>query len=172
MLVDTLIHARWIIPVEPAHATYDQHNLVIHGGRIIDVLPSAQARQQYQAHEILELDQHVLLPGFINCHTHAGMSLMRGIADDLPLMTWLQNHIGPLEAKWMNEAFVQDGTDLAIAEMLLSGTTCFNDMYFFPDVAAKQVKKTGIRANLGLIAIDFPTVYAKNSDQYIENGFT
>jgi len=170
MNVDTLIHARWIIPVEPEYVTYEHHSLVIDAGRIVDLLPTELANQQYQANNIENFPDHALLPGLINCHTHAAMTLMRGIADDLPLMDWLQNHIWPLEAKWMSEAFVRDGTDLAIAEMILGGTTCFNDMYFYPDVTAQQAIHHGIRAGIGLIVIDFPTVWAENSDDYIEKG--
>jgi 5-methylthioadenosine/S-adenosylhomocysteine deaminase len=170
MQVDTVIHARWIIPIEPANVTYEYHSLVIHDGRIIDVLPTADAKQKYQAVTTEDLDSHALLPGFINCHTHAAMSLMRGIADDLPLMDWLQNHIWPLEHKWMSDTFVKDGTDLAIAEMILSGTTCFNDMYYFPEIAAQQAIQCGMRANIGLVVIDFPTVYATDCDGYLEKG--
>lgn len=170
MQVDTIIHARWIIPVEPESVTLEHHALVIDGGRIVDLLPSALARQKYQATTTENLENHALLPGLINCHSHAAMTLLRGIADDLQLMDWLQNHIWPLEQKWMSEAFVRDGTDLAIAEMILGGTTCFNDMYFFPEITAGQAVHHGIRANIGLIAIDFPSVWAQNSDEYIEKG--
>ncbi len=170
MQVDTLIHARWIIPVEPESVTLEHHSLVIDGGRIIDLLPTETAKQQYQATNIENLPDHALLPGFVNCHTHAAMTLMRGVADDLPLMDWLQNHIWPLEGKWVGESFVKDGTDLAIAEMLRGGTTCFNDMYFFPEITAQQASHHGIRACVGLIVIDFPTVWAQNSDDYIEKG--
>jgi 5-methylthioadenosine/S-adenosylhomocysteine deaminase len=170
MIVDTLIHARWIIPVEPSAVTYDYHSLVMNEGRIIDILPTPEAKQQYQGITTEYLTQHALMPGFVNCHTHAAMSLMRGIADDLPLMDWLQNHIWPLEHQWMSEAFVKDGTDLAIAEMILSGTTCFNDMYYFPETTAQQAIQHGLRANVGLVVIDFPTVYAQDSDAYIEKG--
>ena len=170
MIVDTLIHARWIIPVEPEFVTYEHHTLVIDGGKIIDLLPTDLAKQQYQGSTTENLENHALLPGLINCHTHAAMTLMRGIADDLPLMDWLQNHIWPLEHKWMSEAFVKDGTDLAIAEMILGGTTCFNDMYFFPEITAGQAIHHGIRAKVGLIVIDFPSVWAQNSDEYIEKG--
>ena len=169
-VVDTLIHARWIIPVEPESVTYEHHTLVIDGGRIIDLLPTTLARQKYQGTTTENLDNHALLPGLINSHTHAAMTLMRGIADDLHLMDWLQNHIWPLEQKWMSEAFVKDGTDLAIAEMILGGTTCFNDMYFFPEITAAQAIHHGIRASVGLIVIDFPTVWAENSEAYIEKG--
>jgi len=170
MIVDTLIHARWIIPVEPESVTLEHHTLVIDGGRIVDLLPTHVAQQKYQGNTTENLQNHALLPGLINCHTHAAMTLMRGIADDLPLMDWLQNHIWPLEQKWMSEAFVRDGTDLAIAEMILGGTTCFNDMYFFPDITAQQAIHHGIRASVGMIVIDFPTVWAQNSDDYIEKG--
>jgi len=170
MIVDTLIHARWIIPVEPESVTYDYHTLVIDSGKIIDLLPTDDAKQKYQGTSTENLENHALLPGLINCHTHAAMTLMRGSADDLPLMEWLQNHIWPMEQKWMSEAFVKDGTDLAIAEMILGGTTCFNDMYFFPEITAQQAIRHGIRAKVGLIVIDFPTVYAQNSDEYIEKG--
>jgi len=170
MIVDTLIHARWIIPVEPESVTYEHHTLVIDSGKIIDLLPTDLAKQKYQGTTTENLENHALLPGLINCHTHAAMTLMRGIADDLPLMDWLQNHIWPLEQKWMSEAFVKDGTDLAIAEMILGGTTCFNDMYYFPEITAGQAIHHGIRAKVGLIVIDFPTVWAQNSDEYIEKG--
>ncbi len=170
MNVDTLLHARWIIPVEPESVTYDYHSLVIDKGRIIDLLPTESAEQKYQGNTAINLDSHALLPGFVNCHTHAAMALMRGIADDLPLMAWLQNHIWPLEQRWVSEAFVRDGTNLAIAEMLRGGTTCFNDMYFFPDISAQQAIQHGIRACVGLIVIDFPTVWAENSDEYIAKG--
>ncbi len=170
MKVDLIIQARWIIPVEDDSVTYEKHALVIHDGKIIDLLPSQLAEQKYQAKTVEKLPQHALIPGLINSHTHASMSLMRGIADDLPLMDWLQNHIWPLEQKWMSEAFVRDGTELAIAEMIRGGTTCFNDMYFFPDVIAQQAIHHGIRASVGLILIDFPTVWAENSESYIEKG--
>lgn len=172
MKVDTLIHAGWIIPVEPPFDTLKHHSLVIHEGRICDLLPTELAKQCYQGASVENLENHVLLPGLINSHTHAAMSLMRGVADDLPLMDWLQNHIWPLEHRWMNEEFVQDGTDWAIAEMLRGGTTCFNDMYFFPDVAAQRAQLAGIRATVGMIVVDFPTVWANDSDEYLSKGLT
>ena len=168
MIVDTLLHARWIIPVEPESVTYDYHSLVLDKGLIIDLLPTTQAKQKYQASHTEVLLEHALLPGLINCHTHAAMSLMRGIADDLPLMDWLQQHIWPLEKQWMNAEFVKDGSDLAIAEMILGGTTCFNDMYFFPEVTAQQAILAGIRIKVGLVVIDFPTAWAQTGAEYIE----
>ena len=170
MQVDTLINARWIIPVEPREVILEHHALVIHESNILDILPQKQAQEKYQAKQLENLHNHAIIPGFINAHTHVAMTLFRGIADDLPLMEWLEKHIWPLEQKWANEAFVRDGTDLAIAEMLRGGTTCFNDMYFFPEVTAHQAIQHGIRANIGLIMIDFPTAWADGPEQYIEKG--
>ena len=170
MIVDTLIHAGWIIPVEPPFDTLRHHSLAINNGRIVDILPTELAKQRYLGRRLETLEHHVLLPGLINSHTHAAMTLMRGVADDLPLMEWLQNHIWPLEQRWMNAEFVKDGSDLAIAEMLRGGTTCFNDMYFFPEITARQAQRHGIRASVGLIVIDFPTVWAANSDEYLAKG--
>ncbi|MDD5273009.1 MAG: TRZ/ATZ family hydrolase, partial [Methylovulum sp.] len=170
MHVDTLIHARWIIPVEPASVTLEHHSLVIHQGRIIDLLPTADAQARYQATATEHLSDHALLPGFVNSHTHAAMTLLRGRADDLPLMDWLQNHVWPLEGRWVSEEFVRDVTDLAIAEMLAGGTTCFNDMYFFPDISAQQAIHHGIRASIGLVVFDFPTVWADNSAMYLSKA--
>jgi len=168
MIVDTLLNARWIIPVEPESVTYEYHSLVIDKGLIVDLLPTVQAKQKYHAKLTEDFLDHALLPGLVNCHTHAAMSLMRGIADDLPLMDWLQQHIWPLEKKWMNAEFVKDGSDLAIAEMILGGTTCFNDMYFFPEVTAQQAIQAGIRIKVGLVVIDFPTAWAQTGTEYIE----
>jgi len=168
--IDTLIHARWIIPVEPDARVLEYHSLAIHDGRILAIVPTAQAEQDYQAQHTQQLPQHALLPGMINTHTHAAMTLFRGLADDLPLMEWLHDHIWPAEANWVNSEFVHDGTQLAIAEMLRGGTTCFNDMYFFPDEIARVATQAGIRAAIGLIIIDFPTAWANDADEYLSKG--
>lgn len=170
MKVDTLIHARWIIPVEPASLIHENYSLAINDGRIIELLPLSEAQQKYQADTTEHLSQHAIIPGLINAHTHLAMTLFRGIADDLPLMEWLEHHIWPLEQRWINETFVHDGSDLGIAEMLRGGTTCFSDMYFFPEITAQQAIHHGIRAAVGLILIDFPTAWAKNAEEYIEKG--
>ena len=168
--IDTLINARWVIPVEPDGKTLDRHSIAVHGGKIVEVLPTANAAKKYRATEIVDLPHHALIPGLINAHTHAAMSLFRGLADDLPLMDWLNHHIWPAEAKWVSEAFVRDGTELAIAEMLKSGTTCFNDMYFFPDVTARVCADAGMRACVGLIMLDFPSAWAQGADEYLHKG--
>jgi 5-methylthioadenosine/S-adenosylhomocysteine deaminase len=168
--IDTLIHARWIIPVEPHNTVLDHHAVAVHEGRILELLPSLEANEKYQAETEHRLDAHVLIPGLVNAHTHAAMSLFRGLADDLPLMEWLQNHIWPAEARWVSPEFVADGARLAVAEMLRGGTTCFSDMYFFPDETARVADNAGIRAVVGLIVIDFPTVWAANADEYLHKG--
>ena len=168
--IDTLLHARWIIPVDNKNRYLENHAIAIHEDKIIDILPGAQADKKYDADAIRHYRQHALIPGLINSHTHAAMNLFRGLADDLHLMDWLENHIWPAEAEHVNEAFVHTGTELAIAEMIRSGTTCFNDMYFFPDITARIAADAGIRASVGLILIDFPTVWANNSEEYIDKG--
>jgi 5-methylthioadenosine/S-adenosylhomocysteine deaminase len=168
--IDLVIHARWIIPVEPADTVHEHYAIAIHDGRIIELLPSDSAKQKYQADSEQYLYQHALIPGLVNSHTHAAMALFRGLADDLPLMEWLQNHIWPAESRWVNEEFVHDGTQLAVAEMIRGGTTCFNDMYFFPDETARVADAVGMRAAVGLIVLDFPTIWAGGADEYIHKG--
>lgn len=167
--IDTLIHARWVLPVEPDQIL-EHHSIAIDKGRIVEILPRADAEQRYAATETRELTDHVLIPGLINAHTHAAMTLFRGLSDDLGLMDWLQNHIWPAEEHWVDAEFVRVGTRLAIAEMIRGGITCFNDMYFFPDAAGWEARQAGMRAAVGLIVIDFPTVWAQNADEYIAKG--
>ncbi|MBI2379147.1 MAG: TRZ/ATZ family hydrolase [Gammaproteobacteria bacterium] len=154
--VDLLVHARWLIPVEPEGLVLEHQALAIHKGRILAILPSAEAAAHYKAEHEIHYEHHAVLPGFVNAHTHAAMSLFRGLADDKSLMDWLQNHIWPAEARHVNAEFVREGTTLAMAEMLRSGTTCFHDMYFHADAAAQAVAQAGMRALLGQVVIDFP----------------
>ncbi len=167
--IDQLINARWVIPVEP-DAYLDHHSVAIDQGRIIDILPTTDALKRYRARQLTELPTHALIPGLINAHTHAAMGLFRGLADDLPLMEWLQHHIWPAERRWVSAEFVRDGVRLSVAEMIKSGTTCFSDMYFFPEDSAYVAREAGIRACVGLIMIDFPTVYADSPATYLEKG--
>jgi 5-methylthioadenosine/S-adenosylhomocysteine deaminase len=168
--IDALIEARWVIPVEPSGVTLDHAAVAVHEGRIVEVASAAEARARYEPRAHYECPRHALLPGFVNAHTHAAMTLLRGFADDLPLMTWLHKHIWPAERKWMNPGFVRDGTELAIAEMLRGGTTCFNDMYFFPDVVARVAAEHGMRAVVGMIVVDFPTSWAETAAEYFSKG--
>lgn len=167
---DTVIHARWVIPVEPSATVYENYAVVTADGDIIELLPSNQARQKYHCQQVYELASHAVIPGLINTHTHAAMNLLKGYADDHKLMDWLQNYIWPAEQQWISENFVHDGSALAIAEMIRGGTTCFGDMYFYPEVTAKLAHDVGIRAQVGLIVIDFPSAWAKNPEEYLEKG--
>lgn len=166
--VDLIVSPEWLLPMNAPRLQH--HSLVVHQGNIIDIVATQQVCQRYHATQLFELPHQVVMPGFVNAHTHAAMSLFRGYADDKPLMDWLQNYIWPAESQWVDEAFVETGVQLAIAEMIRSGTTCFHDMYFFPNSAAKVVEATGIRASLGMVVLDFPTPWATSPEQYIEKG--
>ena len=168
--IDLLVVPRWLVPIEPEGAVLPEHALAVHEGRIVDVTPLDFARQIYAPAETLTLPEHAVMPGLVNVHTHAAMSLLRGIADDLPLMDWLQNHIWPAEGANVSRAFCEDGVRLACAEMIRGGITCFNDMYFFPDATAAAVSQAGMRAFVGLIVLDFPSVWAANADEYLHKG--
>jgi 5-methylthioadenosine/S-adenosylhomocysteine deaminase len=167
----TLIEPRWIVPVEPAGAVLENHALAVRDGRIEALLPSSEAANRFSGYETVRLAEHVLIPGFVNAHTHAAMALMRGLADDLPLMRWLEEHIWPAEGKHVSPAMVRDGTLLACAEMLRGGITCFNDMYFYPEAALEAARAAGMRVALGLIVIEFPTPYASDAADYLRKGF-
>lgn len=175
MNIDTLINARWVIPVDTARTknqdkVLHNHSIAIKDGTIIDILPNNKAQNKYIALDVHQLETHVVMPGLINCHTHAAMTLFRGLADDLPLMEWLNQHIWPMEQQWVNADFVRDGTRHGVAEMIRGGITCFNDMYFFPDQVAEVCNDVGIRAMIGLIFIDFSSAWAKNSNEYLAKG--
>ena len=167
--VDLRIDAGWIIPVEPAGALTG-HALIVDDGRIIALLPVEAADDAYAARTTHDLPNHALIPGLVNAHTHAAMTLMRGVADDLPLKTWLEGHIWPLEARFVAPDFVYDGTLLGAAEMLRGGVTCCNDMYFYPDAAARAYETAGMRAMLGMPVLDFPTPYAPDADGCLQRG--
>ncbi len=168
--VDTLIKARWVAPVIPRGAVLADHAVAIRQGRIVGVLAAAEAETRFRADEVVDRPGHLLIPGLVNAHTHAAMALLRGLADDLPLMDWLQLHIWPAEQRWMSAEFVEHGTELAIAEMLLGGTTTVNDMYFFPEVVARVAARIGMRACVGMIMIKFPTVWASEPAEYLRKG--
>ena len=168
--IDLLIRPEWIIPIEPAGVTLSGHSLAVSGGYIVAVLPNDEASQRFNPRQTFDLPGQVLLPGLINLHTHAAMSLLRGYADDLALMRWLSERIWPAEAHHATPDFVHAGTLLACAEMLRGGITTFNDMYFFPEAAASAARRLGMRAVLGIIAVEFPTRYAADADDYLAKG--
>lgn len=168
--VDLLIHARWIIPVVPSEATFKNCAVAVREGRIIDICPSLEAERRYRPERSIHLDNHALIPGLVNAHGHGAMTLMRGYADDLDLDTWLNAHIWPLESRWVGEKFVRHGTELALAEMIASGTTCFADMYFFPDQVAAAARESGMRCQVAFPIIDFATAWAQSGEEYIHKG--
>ncbi|MCH2555975.1 MAG: TRZ/ATZ family hydrolase [Alcanivorax sp.] len=169
---DLIIQARWVAPVAPADAgVLADHALVVRDGVIADLLPTALAAQKWTATDTVTLDRHLLIPGLINAHTHAAMNLFRGLADDLPLMTWLEQHVWPAEGRWVGEEhFVRDGARLAAAEMIRSGTTCFGDMYFFPETTARVAMEAGLRAALFAPIMDFPTPAGDGPDDYLSQA--
>lgn len=166
---DTLIHPGWIVPVVPRGTVLENYSIAISDSRISALLPRNEAGA-ISADRELELPGHALMPGLVNCHGHAAMSLLRGYADDQPLMPWLEQHIWPAEMAHMGPDFVRDGTELAIAEMIRSGTTTFTDMYFFPDVVAATAEHLGMRCQIAFPVLDFPTAWAQNGDEYISKG--
>lgn len=167
---DTLILAGWCVPVEPQDLVLSDHAVAIDDGKIIDILPAPEARQRYEASVLVQRPDHVLLPGFVNAHTHAAMSLLRGIADDLPLETWLSDVIWPVENRCVSAEMVRDGTRLAIAEMLHSGCTCFSDQYFFPEIVAETAVDLGMRAVVGTPVLEFPTPWANGAAECLSKG--
>ncbi len=167
---DSIISARWIVPIEPFGVALEDHAVVVRDGRIVAILPKADALAAYPSAVHFDRPSHVLLPGLVNAHTHAAMTLFRGMADDRPLDTWLNEHIWPAEARWVTADFVRDGTELALLEMLQGGTTTCGDMYFFPDTVARAVADSGMRASVGMIVLEHPTVWAASADEYLSKG--
>lgn len=167
--LDLLLFPTWLVPIEPAGIVLRDHALGVRAGRIALIAPRSEAAQ-YIARETLDLTGMLLAPGLVNAHGHAAMTLFRGLADDLPLTTWLREHIWPAESRWVDEAFVQAGSELAIAEQLQSGITCFSDMYFFPEVVSQLVHKHGIRAQITIPVMDFPIPGARDADEALRKG--
>ena len=167
---DLLIEAGHVVPVEPHGVVLEDHAVAVRGGQIVALLPRAEARLRFEAGEIVSRPEAALIPGLVNAHAHNPMTLLRGVADDLPLKVWLQEHIWPIEGAVIGPEFVADGVTLAIAEMLRGGTTSCNENYFFPDVQAATYKRYGFRARVGLPVINFPTAWAKSDDEYFDRA--
>lgn len=167
---DIRINARWLIPIEPTDVVLEHQAVLVQGDRIAAVVSQDEADARFRAKEVIDLPSHVVLPGLINMHGHAAMSLFRGMADDLPLMTWLNDHIWPAEGAFVSEAFIADGTQLAMAEMLRTGTTTFSDMYFFPEIVAQLAHDAGMRAQVCFPLLDFPTPWGSGPDEYLSKG--
>ena len=167
---DFLIAARWCIPVEPAGSVLEDHAVAVVDDRIAAVLPLAEARDVFQPSVFVERPGHALIPGLVNAHGHAAMTLFRGLADDLPLESWLQEGVWPVERRFASAELVRDGTELAIAEMLRAGITCFSDQYFFPEIVAETAVDLHMRAVIGTPVVDFATAWAENVADYLGKG--
>ena len=167
----TIISASWIFTSNSENQLLSNHSVVIENDKIIDILSQDLVFDIYESDDKYDLKDHIILPGLINTHTHAAMSLFKGFADDLPLQEWLNNYIWPAEKKFVSPSFVKDGSMLALAEMIRAGITTFNDMYFFPDATAEASKELGVRTNIGLVVLDFPTNYASDPEDYLLKGF-
>jgi 5-methylthioadenosine/S-adenosylhomocysteine deaminase len=167
---DTLIVPRWCVPVEPSEVVLEDHAVAVTDGRITAILPLEKARAEFQPSVIVERPDHVLIPGLINAHTHAAMTLFRGLADDMPLESWLHEGIWPAERRWVSAEMVRDGTELAIAEMLRGGITCFSDQYFYPEIVAEAALDLSMRAVVATPVVDFPTGWAQDAEEYLQKA--
>lgn len=167
---DTLIEARWCIPVEPAGTVLEDHAIAVTEGRIVAVLPAAQARSRFKPGADVRRPDHVVFPGLVNTHTHAAMTLFRGYADDMPLTRWLREGVWPLERRWVGAEMVRDGTKHAIVEMLKSGITCFSDQYFFPEIVAEAALELQVRAMIGTPVFDVPTAWAETGAECLSKA--
>ena len=169
---DLLIEARWILPMSEPGLLLEHHSLAVQNGRIIDILPRQTALQRHPGAQLVQRPTHLLMPGLVNAHTHAAMSLFRGFAEGLPLMQWLREKIWPLERRFVNAQFVRDGALLSIAEMLRAGISCFGDMYFYPNETATAVAEQGMRAVIGAPVADFPSPWAITPAEYLSKALS
>ena len=167
---DSLIASRWCIPIEPAGTVLENHAVAVVDNRIEAILPLEEARATFQPSVLVERPGHVLIPGLINAHVHAAMTLFRGLVDDLPLDAWLREGVWPVERRFASAEFVRDGTELAIAEMLAAGITCFSDQYFFPEIVAETAVDLHMRAMIGTPVVDVPTAWAEDAADYLSKG--
>ena len=167
---DLKVSARWILPIAPDNCALENHALVVKDGVIADIDTEANISQRWQASEHLDLVDQILLPGLINCHGHAAMTLLRGAGEDQALQAWLTDTIWPLEKQHVSETFTLLGTELAAAEMIHSGTTTFADMYFFPTAVAQVADNTGMRAQVCFPVIEMPNAWSENVDECFNKG--
>jgi 5-methylthioadenosine/S-adenosylhomocysteine deaminase len=169
-VADFVLSAPWIVPMTVPDLVLREHAVVVRGGRIVELVPRAQSLAKYPHLPRIERPDHIILPGLVNAHTHAGMSFFRGFAEGLPLMKWLGERIWPLERRFVTAQFVYDAALLSIAEMLKSGVTCFADMYFFPAETARAAIEQGLRAQIGMPIAEFESPWARNADEYLSKA--
>jgi len=168
--VDMTVHARWVVPVEPSDVVYEHHAVVVRAGVIVAILPSHEAVERYDAATVVRKPNHVVMPGLVNAHTHLGMTALRGLGDDLPLFEWLSTAIWPTEGRLMSDEYVRAGVRIGLAEMVRGGTTCVNDMYFFPEVLAEELLRAGVRGCVGAPVLEFPSAWAGGADEYMSKA--
>ncbi len=168
--IDLILEPGWLLPIAPVNEVLAGYSLAIDQGRILALGPSDQVQANWRAREHLRLPDHVVLPGLVNAHGHAAMSLLRGLGEGLPLQRWLEEVIWPVEGRWASEAFIQDGTQLAMAEMVRTGTTCFSDMYFFPEASARAAQLAGMRAQILFPLIQFPNPWSRDISEGLDKG--
>ena len=170
--IDLLLHCRWLIPIIPENQVMEDCSIAINAGRIVDLLPKSQARQQFSATEEVVLDRHMVMPGLVNAHCHSAIRLLRGRSDDLPFQAWLEKHTCSTESLLTDPDFIRDSSALAIAEMIKTGTTCFAEMYCFSELIVDVIRNAGIRSQLSFAVHDGPTPYAKDASEHIHRGLT
>jgi 5-methylthioadenosine/S-adenosylhomocysteine deaminase len=170
--VDLVVSAKWIVPVVPRDVVLEDHSLVVDKGIIVHIGPTAAVLERFHPveHSDVRDGNHALIPGFVNAHTHTPMTLLRGFVDNVALQEWLEKYIWPAEGRFVNEEYIRDGTELAVAEMVRSGVTSFVDMYFFPAVTAEVVDRMGVRAGISVPVIQFPTPWSQGEADAIAKG--
>lgn len=172
---EQVIRAPWILPFADTGTAEDtafirDGAIAIARGVIIEVGDGQAVADRHPQAQQLTLPDHVVMPGLVNAHGHAAMTLLRGSSEDAPLQAWLTEHIWPLEAKWVDETFCRDGIRIAMAEMIRAGITCFADMYYFPEIGAEEVKRAGLRAQLAFPVIEFPNAWSRDSEEGFHKG--
>ncbi|HSG43271.1 MAG TPA: amidohydrolase family protein [Anaerolineales bacterium] len=168
--VDTLFINAHILTMDEHLTQHTSGALAVTGDNIVAVGPEDEIKKEYTAQEIMDCKGKILMPGLVNAHTHVPMTLLRGIADDLRLDVWLQGYMWPVEREFASREFVHLGTSIACAELIRSGVTTFNDMYFYEDEVAKATESAGMRAVCGQSILKFPTPDAKSYDDSMEQA--
>ena len=168
--IDLIVKGDYVVSMDEAATVYENGAVAIDEGLILAIGPAADILAGYSAAQILNGDDRIVMPGLINGHSHAAMTLLRGVADDLALMDWLNNYIFPAEVEFVDPEFVRIGTELACWEMIRGGTTTFVDMYYYPDTIAEVVDSCGMRALISATVIDQRSPDAENADDSIQKG--
>ncbi len=168
---DTIIDAAWVLPIGPVNEPRSDYSVCIQHERICAIGPTSEIHASFTAPAHHVFGDGIVVPGLINAHTHAAMTLLRGASEDVPLESWLRNYIWPLEKQLVGPDFVTAGVELAIVEMLGHGITTFTDMYFFPEITARIARLANIRTVTAFPIFDTPTAWSRNVDECFELGF-